>query len=223
MCFSANVSFGAGVVLTVIGIASVKKAEHPTQILFASIPLFFAAQQITEGFLWLALPNPDYLLRQKILTYVFLFFAQVLWPLWVPIAFLLLEKQSMRRKIQKAWVGLGILTSAYLVYCLITFPVRAEIIGFHIAYIKEYPINLIGFSGVLYILSTIFPPFFSHVKRMWMLGLAILISFLFTVVFFEYFVMSVWCFFASIISISIYLLMPAVNDSHRQHLGSRPA
>lgn len=78
MCFSATASFGAGVVLTVIGVASIKKTHHPTQLLFASIPFIFGVQQIAEGILWLTLPNPDYVSTQKIFTHIFLFFAQIL-------------------------------------------------------------------------------------------------------------------------------------------------
>lgn len=36
MCFSASASFGAGVVLNVIGVASIKKAQHSTHLPFAS-------------------------------------------------------------------------------------------------------------------------------------------------------------------------------------------
>ena len=61
MCFSASASFGAGIVLTGIGVASIKKSDTRSKSLFASIPLIFGIQQITEGFLWLALSNPDLL------------------------------------------------------------------------------------------------------------------------------------------------------------------
>ncbi len=218
MCFSANASFGAGVVLTVIGVASLRKAQHPSQMLFASIPLFFAAQQITEGFLWLALRNPDHLIRQQFLTYIFLFFAQVVWPLWVPIALLLLEKQSTRKNIQRLLVGIGVVISIYLAYCLMTYRVEAKIIEHHISYLQDYPIKLRGYGALFYIFVTIFPPVFSHIKRMWLLGVTILLSFLLTVVFYEYYVISVWCFFASIVSVSVYLLMPDVKNAHQHYL-----
>ena len=38
MCFSAGASFGAGVLLSVIGVASVKKTSSSSQLIFASIP-----------------------------------------------------------------------------------------------------------------------------------------------------------------------------------------
>ena len=98
MCFSASASFGAGIVLSAIGIASIKKSETKPQLFFASIPLFFAVQQITEGFLWLALSKPDYALLRWPATYIFLFFAQVVWPFWVPFAILMLEKEQKQKK-----------------------------------------------------------------------------------------------------------------------------
>ena len=91
MCFSASASFGAGIVLSVIGIASLKKVQHASQIPFAALPLIFAIQQFSEGILWLVLPNLEYLILRQVITYVFLFFAQIVWPVWVPFAILLLD------------------------------------------------------------------------------------------------------------------------------------
>jgi hypothetical protein len=51
MCFSANASFGAGIILAVISVASLKKVQYSTHIYFAAIPLIFCIQQITKGLL----------------------------------------------------------------------------------------------------------------------------------------------------------------------------
>lgn len=216
MCFSANASFGAGAVLTVIGIVSIKKAQHPSQILFASIPLLFAFQQLSEGILWLTLPNPDYINIQHFFTIVFIFFAQVLWPLWASISVLLLEKKSTRKKIQKVIVGMGVVASIYLAFCLISYPVQAKIIGYHISYEVNYPIAPKNFIGLFYIIATIAAPFFSHIKRMWMLGTTILISYIITSIFYENYLVSVWCFFASIISVSVYAIMIEIKNAHAE-------
>jgi len=211
MCFSASASLGAGVVLTAIGVATLKKTHHSSQLLFASIPLFFGVQQIAEGILWLTLPNPDYANMQKIFTYVFLFFAQVLWPIWVPVAILLLEKEASRKTFQKVLVLPGILVSAYLAYCLLTFHVEAKIVGHHITYLQDYPLYLKTHGTILYALATIAPAFFSHIKRMWIFGIAILLSYIISDVFYQHYVLSVWCFFASIISLSIYAIMIEIS------------
>jgi len=214
MCFSANASFSAGVVLTVIGIAALRKVQHPSQVMFAAIPLLFAAQQIAEGALWLLLPangNPDSI---KFLTYFFLFFAQVLWPLWVPVALLMVEKESTRKKGQKLLACIGVLVALYLGYCLLSFPVQAEITGYHVYYTQHYPAAFKVLGGLLYVIATIVPPFFSHIKRMWLLGLTVLVSYIISTVFYDHYVVSVWCFFASIISISVYIIMAQITRLH---------
>ncbi|MDP4262302.1 MAG: hypothetical protein Q8941_07200 [Bacteroidota bacterium] len=207
MCFSATASFGAGIVLAVIGVATLKKANHPVQIFFAVIPLLFCVQQITEGFLWLALSNRAYASTQQPATYTFLFIAQVVWPVYVPLSISLLEKKESRKKIQKIFVATGALVSLYLVFCLFSYPVEAKIIGYHISYEQKYPAAIGNYAGLLYIIATIAPPFFSGIKRMWVLGTAVLISYIMTTIFYNDYIVSVWCFFASIISVSVFAIM----------------
>jgi hypothetical protein len=215
MCFSATASFTAGILLTGIGVAAIKKTHHKSQLLFASIPLLFGVQQISEGVLWHTLPNPEYELMQKTFTYIYVLFAQTVWPIWVPIAILLLEKEATRKNIQRLFVLCGLVAGVYLGYCLFTFNVEAKIIGRHIDYIQDYPENTAVFSIVLYGLATIVPPFFSHIKQMWMLGVTIVISYVVTYIFFNQYVLSVWCFFSSIISLSIYAIMIKISKTKK--------
>jgi hypothetical protein len=216
MCFSATASFGAGVILTVIGVASLKKVRHHSQVLFAAIPLIFAVQQISEGMLWLILPHPELLHFKKHITYFFLIFAQIIWPLWLPMAVLLLEKSKTRRLFQKILVGIGLLVSGYLTYCLIRYPVNAAINCYHIEYEQIYPKKFRVAGGLLYIIATIAPPLFSHIKRMWTLSLTVFISYIITTAFYDNYVVSVWCFFASIVSLAVYYIMYEVQQSSHE-------
>ena len=204
MCFSATASFSAAVVLATIGVVSVKKTTHKRQVLFACIPFMFGVQQFAEGLLWLTIPKQDYFVLQKIATCIYLFFAHVLWPLWVPIAIMLMDKINVRTFVQKTSVFIGISVSIFSAYCLINFDVTSTIDGHHINYILGYSAIMNNFWIFLYALATIVPPFFSHIKRMWVLGITILISYLITQLFYENYTLSVWCFFSSIISIMIY-------------------
>lgn len=213
MCFSASVSFGAGAVLTVIGVATIKKTQHRSQLMFASIPFIFGMQQIAEGILWITLPNPEYITIQRIFTYIYLFFAQILWPIWVPIAILIFEKSLTRSKIQKFLAGVGVFVGIILAFFLLTYEVEASIVGYHIAYKLAYPESLKYYGVVLYAIVTIGPPFFSHIKRMWLLGVTILISYIVTMVFYEQYILSVWCFFSSIISLSIYAIVLEIRGA----------
>jgi hypothetical protein len=122
MCFSTNMSLGAGVALGVIGILSVRKVRKPSQLAFAAIPLLFSIQQFSEAFVWLSLTNKQFEARETIATNVFLFFAQVLWPAWVPFSIWLLEKDAKRKKMLLFLTGIGSLLAFYLTYCLFVFP-----------------------------------------------------------------------------------------------------
>jgi hypothetical protein len=215
MCFSAEASFGAAAILTVIGIATIKKTNHKSQLWFASIPLVFGIQQFAEGVLWVTLPNPDQVGLQIAATYVFIFFAQVIWPFIVPFGVLMLDKKDERKRIQKILAGVGILVSVGLGYFLIAYDMKASTMGHHIAYDQNYPEIIYEFVALLYAAATIVSLFFSNVKRMWLLGVFIAISYLATLYFYEFHVLSVWCFFSSLISVYIYMLIRGVSGRRK--------
>lgn len=54
MCFSASASFIAGAALTATGVATLQMTARKAEIPFATIPLLFGLQQITEGLIWLS-------------------------------------------------------------------------------------------------------------------------------------------------------------------------
>ncbi len=211
MCFSAEASFSGAAVLSVIGVATIKKVQHPSQLIFASIPLLFACQQISEGFLWLSLSNPVYSQLQQFTTYTFLFFAQVIWPLWIPFGTIMLDKKENRTKIQKAIVVTGCLLSLTLAYLLLMYNAEAKIMEHHIKYFQSYPAWLRPYGAALYVIATIFSLFISKIKGVRLLGITILLSYIIAAVFFEHYKLSVWCFFAAIISISIFNIIKGIN------------
>ncbi|GAB2806500.1 DUF6629 family protein [Ferruginibacter profundus] len=207
MCFSATASFGAGTALCVVGLLSLKKVRHYKQIPFASIPLLFSIQQFSEGFVWLSLTNSSYRQWIDYSSHVFLIFAQVVWPVWVPLSIILIEKNAARKKILSAIMWMGIGTGGYLAYCLLHYTVKAEINSFHIDYSLSFPMALSWISGVFYFIPTVFPAFISSVKRMPLLGWLITISYFFTKIFYSGYLISVWCFFAAVISIVILYIL----------------
>ena len=112
-----------------------------------------------------------------------------------------------RKKILKVVVAIGGLVSLYLLFCLINFSVDSSIVGYHISYKQDYPRDIKIYQGVLYLIATVFSPFISSVKKMPLLGIGILISYLVTMIFYVGYIISVWCFFASLISITIFGIM----------------
>lgn len=207
MCFSASASFVASGVLGVVGVASIKTVQSKSQIPLASIPILFAIQQFIEGFLWLSLTNSGYVGLEESTTYIFLFFAQVVWPFLVPFAMFYLEKDKLRKKILGYLTLFGAAVSMYLAFCITFYPITGSISSNHISYIIDYPHSQSWFSGVFYFIPTVFPALISSVKGMRLFGLTILISFIVTKVFFAEHVVSVWCYFAAVLSVLIYFIL----------------
>jgi hypothetical protein len=222
MCFSAGASFGASAVLLVAGVIAVKKTKSPSQIVFASIPLLFSIQQFTEGFVWLSLTNNNYILWRDFATRLFLIFAQVVWPVFVPLSMLLMENDAKRKKILLALTGMGVLLALYIAVCLFIYPVNATINSSHIHYRLDFPTTITWISSTFYFMPTVLPAFISGVKRMQLLGIVILVSYLFTKIYFADNIISVWCFFAAAGSIVVLLILSAINESADGIKESRP-
>ncbi|MBK8884750.1 MAG: hypothetical protein IPN67_21080 [Bacteroidales bacterium] len=165
MCFSPEASFAGGVIISAIGIATITKVHKPSQLVFASIPLFFGIQQIAEGFLWMTLPGNDYIITQKISTYTFLIMAQVIWPSLIPVSITLMEENNKRKKILWILSGTGLFLSLYYAFCLLTFSVNPEISGYHILYTNSFPKSLSNPAFAVYLFVTITPLFISGIKK----------------------------------------------------------
>jgi hypothetical protein len=218
MCFSTEASFIGGAIILAIGIATVRKVHKPTQIIFASIPLFFGFQQIAEGFVWLSLQNPDYGGFLKPATYVFLIMAEVFWPFMIPLAVLQMEKNKKRIKILRMLLALGVSVSIYFIVCLLTSKVTPEIRGYHIEYVENFPklIRLVVFA--IYLIASITPLFISTIKRTYLLGILMAFSCLVTIIFFTQYLTSVWCFFGALISAVIFYIL---HDARRKYISGR--
>ena len=213
MCFSAEASFTGGILISAIGIATVTKVHKPSQLVFACIPLFFGIQQITEGFLWITLPNPEYTGFQKILTYIYLIMADALWPMWIPFAVLFMETNPKKKRILWYLLIPGIVLSLYYAFCLLTYHVNPQIMGYHIQYTTDFPKFLSMPAFIIYLVVTITPLFVSSVQRTHLMGVFMVASCLVTAIFFTQYLTSVWCFFAALISGVIFWIL---RDSKRK-------
>lgn len=213
MCFSAEASFAGAIVISAIGVATMTKVHKPSQLVFASIPLFFGIQQFTEGILWITLANPSYVSIQKFSTYLFLIMADVLWPIMIPLSVLFMEKNKKKKKILRLFLILGACLSAYYAICLILFNVNPEIMGYHIQYHSDFPKSFVLIAFAIYLSVTITPLFVSSIKKTHLLGILMFLSCAITAIFFTQYLTSVWCFFAALISGVIFWIL---RDSKRK-------
>ncbi len=213
MCFSASVSFGASVLLLGTGVSTIKRVESPKMLAFASIPILFGIQQLSEGILWMTLPQPDLITWQRTSIYLFLIFAQIIWPTWIPLSMWLIEKDKGRKKILRYLLILGGTISTYLIYWILTADVSAFILGRHIKYSFYFPNQ--DLYVALYLLASIPPLFIASLKKIKLFGWSLIGSLALSYIFFFHYVVSVWCFFAAILSVQILLIIVYNNKEQK--------
>lgn len=211
MCFSAVASFSAGSVLSVAGVITTQKAQSRPQLAFAAIPFLFGIQQLSEGFVWLSLTHQQYAHWQQIATHVFLFFAHALWPVWVPFAALLFEEKQPQKNILFGFFILGFALAMGEIFCLSTYHVEARINGHHIEYLITYPKPFIIISEVVYGITTLISCVISSVKKMRWFAIILTTSLIVTNIFYRAWLISVWCFFAALLSSIIYYILSQQN------------
>ena len=202
MCFSATASFIAGTTLTVVGVAALKRTEAKTELPFAAIPLLFGIQQLIEGVIWLTFSYDTPFLKQT-LTYVYAGFSHVLWPIYVPLAVGILEAVRWRKRAIFAFGVAGVAVALYLLYFIVTRSVVAELVGSHIVYASPH-FYLIPVM-TLYLAATCVSCFFSSHGFVKLFGVLMLLSFVATYLFYSLALVSVWCFFAAVLSLLIYM------------------
>lgn len=204
MCFSAGASFAGGAVIAAIGVMTVRTNSDPSRRVFAAMPFVFGVQQISEGFVWVALQSSGHDLMLTIASYTFLFAAVVLWPAYVPLSVLLMEKSTNKRRALIPLLVMGILVSLYYGFRLVSNEIVPEISSHHIKYTGDFPQRWAQTAFGGYLAATLISLFISSRKKMWLLGLLMTVSCLITGIFYKEYLTSVWCFFAALISAVIY-------------------
>ena len=224
MCFSASASFGAALVLGVVGVqAWTWVGAGPTPLRrYAAMPLLFAAQQGLEGLLWRSLEVPESGLAslRPALTYAYLLMALGFWPLYVPLAVLPLEPPGPRRRWLQALVVCGTAVSLWLLVALAEGGATASTVGGHIDYGYHPP--RAEWIDALYLAAVAGAPLCSSragVRRfgvLTVLGCAVALA-----IYAQWFI-SAWCFVAALLSASILLEvrpLPALHPAPAQPPG----
>jgi hypothetical protein len=166
-----------------------------------SIPLLFGIQQLIEGMLWLSFRFEIPLLNVT-MTYLFVLFSHVLWPIFVPYSVWLIETVEWRKKVIRIFQLIGSAVGLYLLYYIIMFPITSEI-KVNVLYVfpdfHKPPVLL------LYIFATCVSGFFSSHRMIQVFGVLALLLFMLSYWFYMVAFFSVWCFFSALLSGVIYL------------------
>ena len=200
MCFSATASFVAGTALSAVGVATIKKAKRKAELPFAAIPLLFGIQQLIEGVVWLSFSNSA---LNVVSTYAYSMFSHVFWPIFVPIAILLLEKDPVRKKILRVFTGVGLAVGIFLLYFIFQDGIISQVVNKSVLY--NSPHLYLPLVLTLYVLATCVSFLISSDKIINIIGIVMLASFTIAGLFFSTTFISVWCFFAAILSFIIFI------------------
>jgi hypothetical protein len=158
--------------------------------------------------LWLALNNNS-VSHQITYALVFLFFSHFLWPFWMTLTAIIVETRPLFKKVL---IGLGIMGFFYGTFLYVPLFFQENWLSVTILNQSiRYQIQVLS-SGVispyvgifLYVVVSLLGLFLSINKWLNYLGLMLLAAFIVTEFFFDYAFISVWCFFAALIS--LYLM-----------------
>lgn len=211
MCFSATASFAVGASLLGPGYYAIKHTKSRGMLTFACTPILFSFHQIAEGCVWMSLKNPDFASWYKPALYGYSFISQPLWPIWVPLTMWLMETDKRRKKILYYFLLLGGASSIYMFYCLINYEMSAIIENCHIRYLRDFPyLNIMRPVNFVTIAVT---PFLSTLRYTKLLAAAMMGALILTYFFFTNYLISVWCFFAAILSLLIILVIVSNKES----------
>jgi hypothetical protein len=197
MCFSATASFVASGALTGMGVATYAVARKKDKILVA-IPILFGIQQAFEGVQWLYLNRGE---TSPVAGYGFLFFALIVWPVYVPAFVRMLDQK--RKDVLRWFLVAGILVAAYFVVILATQPLRIRERTNCVSYSFDLPGQWIVLA--LYLAAILGPlAFSSRVIFRWFGLVVFSMAAIAGTLFYRNFI-SVWCFFSAAVSAMFFL------------------
>ena len=221
MCFSALSSFTASALLVTSGVYCSKKVIEKNNYKYlpmAMIPLLFGLQQALEGMVWLSLDAHNPVLVNYY-ALGFLFFSHFLWPFQMAIAALKLETRKVFQRLFLGFAIVGLLYGSFLY-----FPLLINSHWLSVSILRgsiDYQIKVLSYQPWgpwLYMVLCLMPLILSENRKLRGLGWLILAALFLAKLIFYYAFISVWCFFAAIIS--TYVILELLPQKSQENLAS---
>ncbi len=221
MCFSATASFVSGSLLVPVGLHTLDLARRRDRryLPLATFPLLFGIQQLIEGGLWLSLAGPTWF-GTTAAALGFLAFAYFLWPALVPFAACSIEERAGRRRVFAVLAVAGFLFGASLYLPLLLNPewISVTISGGSILYRPAliYDGHLPREAvRIVYAVIVSAPLLFSSVGSVRGFGGLVVLSVIGSAIVFAHAFVSVWCYFAAILSLAVVVIVWRIPAAER--------
>ncbi|MEZ5997834.1 MAG: DUF6629 family protein [Hyphomonas sp.] len=232
MCFSATASFTVAAACAGAGLFAVQRCPSRDLMPLALMPLGFAVQQAVEGMVWLRIGNSAARTDVGLWPALFVLFATVVWPAYVPFAARAAETGPLRRRAQTVLLLTGTAIAVLYLSKLLTAETSARIAGHAIFYsqqaLSSLPVVSWMHSWKMGTLHLMLVPYFAAAVGSLALSslppvrwFAAFVAAALTIVFIadRTTLISVWCFFAATGSVMIVL---AIEQAHRASRRAQP-
>lgn len=233
MCFSATVSYSAAAVLVTTGAYAAHQARRlPAPYrMWALVPVLFGLQQAFEGRVWQMLDAGD---TGAATPYAlgFHFFSHFLWLWWLGLSSYLVEPVNfgqmgkMRRRVLGGCAAFGAFAGTLVYAVMLMHPewMKIAVMGSSIVYDFSVPwrspIDIPVTPVMLYGLTILVPLLFSSHSRIRVFGVLVILSMALTSATFNKAFVSVWCLFASVLSLYlVYMIRQVVAESKPVKVG----
>jgi hypothetical protein len=220
MCFSATVSYSAAAVLATTGLYAVQRARRlqPAYLMWALAPVLFAIQQAFEGLVWQELDAGN---ANAAVPFAlgFHFFSHFLWLWWLPLCSYLVEPSQtskaskLRKKVMAGCAIFGAFSGTLVYAVMLPHPewmsvaVREHSIDYSFSVPWHSSIHIPVTPAALYALTILVPLFISSHRLIRIFGVLAALSMVLASAAYGYAYVSVWCFFAAVLSLYIVYMI----------------
>lgn len=171
----------------------------------------FGIQQLLEGGVWFALLN-DNAIAVRTFSLGFLAFSHVLWLGWIPYSAYLTESSPFLKHVFKLITIVGVFIGLSMFVPLLFNPdwLRTSVVNNSIYYDLTFITNGYMSQSLLtatYAAVILIPLLLSSDRYHKILGVFILISGVVSWVFYNWVFVSVWCYFAAVISLYVFYVI----------------
>ncbi len=212
MCFSAEADIVAGLVVSAIGVGTIRHVGHDREAALASLPLLFGIHQLIEVAVWWGTEGrvPSHLFETA--TWLYLLIAFGLVPWWVPHAVRAVETDAVRTRWMAWLLAAGVVASVGLTVPVVVGPVSAIDGGAHLAY--SVPLVAGGALTLLYVVATCGSLLLSSDRVVTWYGVVNLVVVAGLAVLLTSGVVSLWCVWAAVSSIAIAIHLGRLHRTH---------
>lgn len=204
----------AGVVVTAVGLDTIRHVGHEREAAMAALPLIFGFHQLIEVFVWKGVDGTVSGAVASGAAWLYLAIAFGLIPWLVPYAVRRLEVDGSRLPVMSTLVGLGVVVATALTLPLIFGSISVVDGGNHLAYSTSLVLG--GLFAVLYVVATCGALVMSSDRVVAIYGWMNLVVVAALATLLTSGIISLWCVWAAVTSIAI-----AIHLRRRHGVGER--